>query len=90
MRITVATQTERREYLATNPAHPLHGWAIVRGERLPVEYLGEGRGEPNYEALAPEGFHFWPDATHSLLGTSLKDLRSRLVGQTFAACGEDC
>lgn len=79
MKIQIATNEEKKAYAATKPVYPLHGFVIVSGIRCPVEYLGEGPGEPNWEVLTPEGFQF-DDGRHSILGTTQLDMLDQISG----------
>ena len=58
---------------------------------VPVEYLGEGRDEPNYEAIAPNGLH-WEEGDgvglHTMIGVTQKDLLDRVYELT--ECSEQC
>lgn len=92
-----ATDAEKRAYAAQpkTPVYPLYGWWVGVTERdgtehcLAIEYPGEGDGGPNYEAMAPDGFHFEGDMTHTMLATDLKDLKDRLGGVYVVKCGAD-
>jgi hypothetical protein len=55
--------------------------------QVPVEYLGEGKDEPNYEAIAPLGMHF-DDGLHTMLGVTQRDLLDRLTD--LVECNENC
>lgn len=85
MRIRKATEQEKREWAAKKELYPLFGFVSVATQgtkgriECAVEYLGEGEGEPNYEAHAPDGMHFYDgDALHTMLGTTQSDLLNRL------------
>lgn len=97
MRIRKATTQEKIDYRTGNPLYPLFGWVSValRGSKgrkeCAVEYLGEGQGEPNYEAIAPDGMHFDNgDILHTMLGTTQSDLLNRLgrLENCTDACGD--
>ena len=55
-----------------------------------IEGLHEGPGEPQYEAMAPDGFHFDGDMVHSLICFSLKDVRERLTANDLEKCNATC
>ena len=76
MRLVRATKDEKSGY---SGIHPLYGWVQAGGYRLAVEYLGEGRGEANYEVLAPVNLTFEPDGTTSLLASTQSELMERLA-----------
>jgi hypothetical protein len=71
--IIKATNADKAKYgtQTPHPVAPLYGWVWKNHQKIPVEYLGEGRGNPNYEALSPDGFVFDADETHTLLGFTL-------------------
>lgn len=70
-KIQKATLDEKRQY---DGIHPLYGYLEIGSHRCPVEYLGEGKDNPNYELLAPSGYQFIVNGTHTLLGFTLRDL----------------
>lgn len=94
MKIRKAEQHEKLNY--ENAVHPLFGFVKVSGVlngvksswQCPVEYLGEGKDEPNYEVLAPKGMYFADDGRHTILGTTQRDLLDQIT--TLEPCGEDC
>ncbi|VVC05152.1 Uncharacterised protein [uncultured archaeon] len=77
MHVQKATMKQKKSY---NGLYPLYGFAKVNGQLCTVEYLGEGKGEPNYEVLAPENYQFVPDGVHSLLCETLTDMEVRIDG----------
>ena len=91
-----ATAVEVSAYAAIRPRplYPLAGYLKVGGVWCAVEFPGEGPGEPNYEAMAPAGQHFaeagpgWGCNAnlHSLLGTTLADLKHRADGMRLESC----
>jgi hypothetical protein len=87
-----ATQEEKVAYLATPPrkVYPLWGWVKIEGHRCPIEFPNEGEGNPKYEIMAPEGFHFMYDETHSLLCYDMKDVVARSSGAVLTPCNEHC
>ena len=87
MKIVKATDTEKNAWRNAKELHPLYGYVMVSGHRCAVEYLGEGPGEPNYEAHAPQGMHF-DDGLHTVLGTNQKDLFMQL--SALEKCRRDC
>lgn len=92
MKIIKATDADKKHYRGL---HPLFGSIIVPGVFgktkgrwcCSVEYLGEGKGEPNYEVLAPTGMHF-EQGTHTILGTTQRDLLDQI--DSLVACNKDC
>lgn len=92
MKIRKAEVHEKRQYTGL---YPLYGFvtvpAVLGGEKtrmtIPVEYLGEGRDQPNYEAIAPKGMHF-DGPLHSVIGFTQKDLLDHL-GE-LEECYKDC
>jgi len=76
MRIRRATPEEKARY---DGVHPLYGYALSWKPplKMEIEYLGEGKDEPNYEVLAPAGKIF-AEGVHTLLATDLKELKERL------------
>jgi hypothetical protein len=93
LKIRRAEQHEIKHY---NGVHPLFGFitvpAVVAGVKtryqVAVEYLGDGKGEPNYEAIAPKGLHFDEDGLHTILGTTQRDMLDRIV--SLEECSERC
>lgn len=75
MRISKASPDQKASYKGITP---LYGFARIDGQRCIVEYLGEGRDNPNYEVLAPDGFRFTPEGTTTLIGFTLSDLIERI------------
>lgn len=92
MKIIKASEADKRHYRGLRP---LFGHVIVKGVFgktkarwcCPVEYLGEGRDEPNYEVIAPTGMHF-EQGTHTILGTTQRDLLDQI--DTLVECNENC
>lgn len=97
-RIRKAEQAEKMHYASTGPLHPLYGYITVNGVMggtkgrwsCAVEYLGEGRDNPNYEVMAPNGLLFSPDYIHTLLASTLAEMYERLKYQRLALCPYDC
>jgi hypothetical protein len=86
--ITRATEIERQQY---HGVYPLYGWIRWKGQRLAVEDCSGGpAGDPRYEVMAPEGYHFGASECHSLLGYNQKDAQSRLQGECLEPCTEMC
>ena len=75
---------QKAAYLGINP---LYGFIKINGHSCIVEYLGEGKDEPNYEVLAPSGMHFVPDGITSMLGSTLAELGDRLSASMLASLG---
>jgi hypothetical protein len=85
MKIRRATAEEQTAYQGISQ---LHGWIKVSGQICAVEYLGEGKYEPNWEVVAPSGFHFVSERTHTILGTTQRDMLDRVLG--LEPCDEHC
>ena len=85
-----ANSAEQKAYseIVPTPLYPLYGFVKVEGQLCYVEYLGEGPREPNYEVLAPNGFHF-DGLLHTLLCVDLKDLDVR-TSYGLEPCTEEC
>jgi hypothetical protein len=92
--IKTATPEEREAYRnqKPRPCYPLLGWYTVEGHRCAVEDLSGdwGKEDPQLEIMAPEGFHFEMNGTHSLLAHTRKDLYERCASERFATCTEAC
>ena len=95
MKLRKAEAQEKANYQGT---YPLFGYAVnvpavfakvATRYNVPVEYLGEGKGEPNYEAILPSGLHLDGDSIHTVLGTTQRDLLDRLAAG-LVECNEDC
>lgn len=80
------------------PLYPLFGYivgvpAVVAGVKtrytVPVEGLFEGKDEPNYEAILPDGLHLSGDFIHTVLGTTQRDLLDRMSAG-LVECGAGC
>lgn len=84
-----ATTEEKQAY---SGLYPLSHIATLDGVTLNVEGLGGhwSKGDPQYEVMAPDGFHFKYDYTHSLLCDNLADVRGRLKGAELEPCGDEC
>lgn len=81
-----ATVLEKQQYDARQPVYPLWGFIKVDGQECPIEYTGEGPGNPNYEVMAPDGRHFVDGPLHSMLCADLKDLRERVSHAQLESC----
>ena len=95
MRIRKAEEHEREQYTGL---YSLFGYvvgvpAILASVKttytIPVEYLGEGRGKPNYEAIIPSGLHLSGDVIHTVLAPTQKELLERLASG-LEECGDFC
>lgn len=100
MKIRKAEAHEIRNYAAKEPKplYRLFGYvtgvpAELMGQKttmtVPVEYLGEGRGEPNYEAILPKGLHLSGENIHTVLGATQAGLLERLAAG-LEECVESC
>lgn len=93
MKIRKATPEEKKNYRGVRP---LFGFVKVPGVfakhkqtfDCPVEYLGEGPDDPNYEVIAPSGMHFEGERLHTILGVTQQDMLDRIVD--LEECSEDC
>ena len=89
-RVRKATQYERSEYALTRPVYPLFGFIrLLNGTRLAVEDLA---GDPDlkYEVMAPAGYHFEGDRTHSLLAVNQSDAADRVEYMRLVVCTDEC
>jgi len=92
VRIIKATNAEKVAY-RVNQQFPctLYGWIKMNSQTVPVEYLGEGQDNPNYEVIAPRGFVFDADETHTLIGFTLADMHERIASNNLIVCHcEEC
>lgn len=91
-KITKATEAERAEYARTGPVYPLYGWTKLDGQPLAIEDLHGSWSAPDpvYEVMAPKGYHFQYEGTHTLLCHSHKDIASRLRGLHLVPCTIEC
>lgn len=94
MKIQKAELHEKQNYTGL---YPLFGYVTVQASiggcktrvTVPIEYLGEGKDEPNYEAILPDGLHLACEHIHTVLGTTQADLLDRLsVG--LSECNSEC
>lgn len=93
MKIRKAEDHEKKNYRG---GRPLFGFVTVDAVFAkaktrfvcPVEYLGEGKDEPNYEVIAPSGLHFETNRTHTILGTTQRDLLDQI--DSLVECDENC
>ena len=86
MKIRKANADEKQAYRGI---YPLFGYVVIGAHTVPVEYLGEGKGEPNYEAILPDGMHLICAEIHTVLGTTQRDLLDRLTAG-IEECNEYC
>jgi hypothetical protein len=89
-RMTLATQEQKDAYNDGSHVYPLHGYVKVDGRECEVERCGNDKDNPQYEVMAPAGFHFDPDFTHTLLCFTVKDLDERTRMNSLEACTEAC
>lgn len=87
--IKTATPEEREAYRG---CYPLLGWYNAGEHRCAVEDLSGdwSKEDPQLEILAPDGFHFEMNGTHSLLCINRTDLYERVASETLVACTEAC
>lgn len=91
LRVRKATGLESQQWRSQPDAlYPLHGFVKLNGYDLPVEYVGEGKGQPNYEVHAPNKTHFRHAGTHTILATTLRDLTDQLAGEFLVKCNAAC
>lgn len=81
-RFVKATEEQRNAYKG---ARPLAGFVSVKGEAIPVEVIENNlrsklRDCHCYEAVAPEGFQFYPTGHTILRGWTQKGLSTLLSG----------
>jgi len=91
MLIVKATPEERAEYAKKAFRPVLYGWAVSkrRGLKLAIEYLGEGKDNPNYEIMAPDQHYFPMTGTHTLICFTYRDLKERTKeAEDVAPCTE--
>jgi hypothetical protein len=96
-KIRKATDAEKRQWAEKKELYPLFGFIKVKGVlgrcvgfwQCEVEYLGEGKDNPNYEIHAPKGMHFM-DGCHTLLAETQADCFERLCGNDLVECSKDC
>lgn len=89
-RMKLATQGQRDAYNDGSHVYPLHGYVKVGGVECEVERCGAGRDDPQYEVMAPSGFHFDADETHTLLCFSVSDVDERTKMNKLVPCHENC
>lgn len=85
-RIRRAHDFEKRMWSESGELYTLYGYVKVSGSLMgcksswlcPVEYLGEGKDEPNYEIHAPKGMHF-EGGLHTILGTTQQDMFDQIT-----------
>lgn len=86
MKIRKAEEHEKRKWQESGELYPLHGYVRVQGVLggiigywcCEVEYLGEGKDEPNWEIHAPKGMHF-DDKRHTIIGTTQQDMLDQVT-----------
>lgn len=89
-KMTLATQEQRDAYNDGSHVYPLHGYVKVGGVECAVERCSGGKDDPQYEVMAPEGFHFDADETHTLLCFNVKDVDERTRMNLLEPCGPHC
>jgi hypothetical protein len=93
-----ATNAQKEDYNSRKPVYPLYGYIECDVENriprpkmtCPIEYVGDATNSIKYEVMAPRGYHFSPDYTHTLLCSDLKDVRDRVNSSQLQPCGPDC
>lgn len=84
MKVFKAAQTQKDAY---DGVYPLHGFVKVGDKVCTLEDLRSWpKGDPQWELLAPDGYRFEPEGTHTLLADSLQDLQDRLNGVSLVKC----
>ena len=90
-KIRKASKTEADRFRELiDGTHPLEYIAETDAGEIMIEGLHEGPGEPQYEAMAPNGRHFDAEEVHSLICISLKDVRERLSVNDLEKCNANC
>lgn len=91
MQIRKATTAEKAAYQPT-AIYPLYGFIKIDGLPCPIEDLrgSWSKPDPIYEVMAPTGYHFDADETHTLLCVDLQDVRVRCGMNNLERCGENC
>lgn len=94
MKYRIATADERAAYAKTDAIYPLHAYLTDdAGRVMALEDLRAtwGRGEgPQWELIAPKGFHFSLSLTHTLLEHTVADVKSNAKIYPLAACTPEC
>jgi hypothetical protein len=89
-----ATPAEIAAYAAQKPRplYPLRYFVTLGDRELAVEYLGHewSKEDPQYEVMAPRGFYFGDDGTHTLLAQTLAEVRERVWGGKLEPCHAEC
>ena len=85
----MATIDERAAY---DGVYPLGHIIELRSNEHPmlyVENLPVSDGDPKYEVMAPDGYHF-SEQVHSLLCFSRQDVFDRVAWNDLEKCNESC
>jgi hypothetical protein len=84
-----ATKDQKEDY---SGVYPLRGFVELDGQTCILEDLrGYGSpSDPKWEVVAPNGYHFFPEDTHTVLGFSQADLFERISGTDVLKCDCDC
>jgi hypothetical protein len=91
MKYRLATQDERATYYGVYPLHAI----ITNAKNAPgltfcVEDLRcWGSGDPQWELMAPDGYHFDGHGTHSVLEHTIKDIKDQARYASFEACSKE-
>lgn len=88
-RIRRPTPDECKAYANGGALYPLVRIVVCEHVELYVEGLYEGKDQPKYEIMAPEGKHFLEEC-HSLLCFDMKDLRERIQYTDLIPCTDAC
>ncbi len=94
--LRTASAEEKAAYKTTKPVYPLYGFVTVsNGQHLvwcPVEDLRAyaGSDEPKYEIMAPAGFHFSDEGTHSVLCRTRREIFLQASTNGLARCTARC
>lgn len=89
-RMTEATQEQIDTYNDGSHVYELCGFVRVSGKECPVERCGHDRDNPQFEVMAPQGFHFDADETHTLLCFSKADIHERTRMNDLIPCHAGC
>jgi len=84
-----ATIDERAAYDGVYPLGYVIETRDVKHPVLYVEHLPISDGDPEYEVIAPDGYHF-SEQVHSLLCFSRQDVLDRVAWNDLEPCTEKC
>lgn len=83
-----ADEKEKSKYYGV---YPLYGFIKSGDFDIAIEDLRSwSKPNPQYEVIAPEGYHFFPDGTHTLLCHDMKDIKERVSVNDLELCDNKC